>query len=70
VGLPGELVRGKNKAFALGPEATLVIARKGVVYGSVTARWFFETYARTTTQGTGVLLQASFFTKPLHLPTK
>lgn len=69
-GLPGILVRGKNKAFALGPEVTLALARKNVVFGSLTARYYWETYARTTTQGSGFLLQVSFLTKPIHLPTK
>jgi hypothetical protein len=69
-GVPGILIRGKNKAFAVGPEVTLALARKNVVFGSLTARYFFETYARTTTQGNGFILQVSFLTKPIHLPTK
>jgi hypothetical protein len=32
---PNVLVRGKNKVFALGPEATLAIASKGTLYGFV-----------------------------------
>ena len=60
----------KDKAFALGPEVTLALARKNVVVGSLTARYYWETYARTTTQGSGFLLQVSFLTKPIHLPTK
>ena len=32
-GPPGILIRGKNKVFALGPEATLALARKNTVYG-------------------------------------
>jgi len=67
-GLPPIFVRGKNKTFGLGPEITLALARKNTVYGFLTARYFWETYARTTTQGTGFLLSASFLTKPLHLP--
>lgn len=69
-GLPGVLVRGRNKTFAIGPEVTWTLERKGVIYGAITGRYFVETYARTTTQGNAFLLQASFFTRPLHLPTK
>jgi hypothetical protein len=32
-GLPGQLVLGKNKVFALGPEVSLALARNGVLYG-------------------------------------
>jgi hypothetical protein len=67
-GLPGILIRGKNKSFALGPEATLAIAAKKTVYGFVTVRYFWETYARTTTQGDAFLIQATFLTKPIKLP--
>ena len=67
-GLPPIFVPGKNKTFGLGPEVTLALARKNTVYGFLTARYFWETYARTTTQGTGFLLTATFLTKPLHIP--
>jgi hypothetical protein len=69
-GLPGVLIRGKNKTFGLGPEATLAIAARNKVYGFVTVRYFWETYARTASQGSAFLLQASFLTKPLQLPGK
>ena len=67
-GLPGILIRGKNKAFALGPEATLALAAAGKVRGFVTVRYFWETYARTTTQGNAFLVQATFLTRPIKLP--
>ena len=67
-GLPGILIRGKNKSFALGPEATLAIATGGKVRGFVTVRYFWETYARTAAQGSAFLVQATFLTKPIKLP--
>jgi hypothetical protein len=67
-GLPGILVRGKNKAFGLGPEATLAVAARGKLRGFVTVRYFWETYARAATQGSAFLLQATFLTKPIKLP--
>lgn len=67
-GLPPIFVPGNNKTFGLGPEVTLALARKNTVYGFLTARYFWETYARTTTQGTGFLMSASFLTEPIHLP--
>jgi hypothetical protein len=67
-GLPGILIRGKNKSFALGPEATLALAAGGKVRGFVTVRYFWETYARTAAQGSAFLIQATFLTKPIELP--
>ena len=32
-GIPGILIRGKNRVFAIGPDATLAIARHNTVYG-------------------------------------
>jgi hypothetical protein len=69
-GLPSILIRGKNKTFGLGPEATLAIARKNTVYGFVRVAYFWETYARTTTQGSGLFVTATFLQKPLKIPTK
>lgn len=37
-GLPGILIRGRNKVLAIGPEATLAIALHTKVYGFVTVR--------------------------------
>jgi hypothetical protein len=67
-GLPGILIRGKNRAFALGPEATVAISLRQTVYGFVTARYFQEIYARTATQGGAFFIQATFLTKPIKLP--
>jgi hypothetical protein len=68
-GLAGILIRGKNKTFGLGPEATLAIAAHNTVYGFVTVRYFWEVYARTTTQGGAWLIQATFLTRPLKVPS-
>jgi hypothetical protein len=67
-GLPGILIRGKNKVFAIGPEATLAIAAKGKVYGFVTVRYFWELYARTTTQGSSFFISGTLLTKPIAVP--
>jgi hypothetical protein len=45
------IVTGKNKAFALGPEATLALAKNDTVYGFLKVNYQWETYARTATQG-------------------
>jgi hypothetical protein len=67
-GLSDVLIRGKNRVFALGPEVQLALARKGVVYGFLKANYQWETYARTTTQGSEFTLLATFLVKPLQLP--
>jgi hypothetical protein len=63
---PGVLL-GKNRVFAFGPEATLAIARKDVVYGFVKVNYQWEVYARTTTQGGAWNIAATFLLKPLHV---
>jgi hypothetical protein len=67
-GLPGILIRGKNKVFALGPEATLALARRDTVYGFLRVCYQWETYARTTTQGAAFSITATFLLKPLKVP--
>jgi hypothetical protein len=67
-GLPGILIRGRNKVFALGPEATLAIAVHNRVYGFVTVRYFWELYARTTTQGQSLFIQGTLLTRPITVP--
>jgi hypothetical protein len=67
-GLPGILIRGRNKVFAIGPEATLAIAAKNKVRGFVVLRYFWELYARTTTQGSAFLIQFTLLTKPITVP--
>ena len=68
-GLPGILIRGKNRSFALGPEASLAIARGNTVYGFVRVAYYFETYARTTTKGGALFITGTFLTRPLKVPT-
>jgi len=68
-GLPQILQPDKNRVFALGPEVTLALARKNTVYGFLTAKYFWETYARSGTQGGAFFLAASFLTKPLKIQT-
>ena len=67
-GIPGQLVRGRNKTFGLGPEATLAIVAGQKVRGFVTTRFFWEPYARVTTKGNAFLVQAVWLTKPIKLP--
>ena len=67
-GVPGILIRGKNKVLGIGPEATLAIAFHNKVYGVITVRYFWEVYARTTTQGSSFLLQGTLLTKPITVP--
>ena len=69
-GVPGILIRGKNKSFALGPEVSLALARGDKLYGFVKANYQWETYARTNTQGGEFLLAVSFLVKPIKLPGK
>jgi hypothetical protein len=68
-GLPGILIRGKNRVFALGPEASLALARRGTVYGFVRVCYQWELYARTATQGGAWNIAATFLLKPLKVPT-
>ena len=55
--------------FALGPEVQLALARKGVLYGFLKVNYQWQTYARTTTQGSELTVLATFLVKPLKLPT-
>ena len=63
------LIRGKNRVFALGPDATLAIARHNTVYGFARVCYEWETYARTTTQGGAWNISATFLLKPIKVPT-
>jgi hypothetical protein len=67
-GLPGILIRGRNRVLGLGPEATLAIAARNKVYGFVTVRYFWEPYARTTTQGSSFFVSGTLLTKPVAVP--
>jgi hypothetical protein len=67
-GIPGILIRGKNKVFALGPEVSLALARKGVLYGFLKVNYQWEVYARTTTEGGEFLMTLSLPMRPIKLP--
>jgi hypothetical protein len=67
-GLPGILIRGKNKVFAFGPEVSLALARKGTLYGFIKVNYQWEVYARTATQGSELTVLATLLVKPLKLP--
>jgi hypothetical protein len=64
---PGIAIPGKNKTFALGPEATLAIAARNKVYGFVTVRYFWEVYARTSAQGGAWFISATLLTRPIKV---
>jgi hypothetical protein len=66
-GLPGILIRGRDKVFALGPEVQLALARNGVLYGFLKVNYQWEVYARTTTQGSALTILTTFLVKPLKL---
>jgi hypothetical protein len=68
-GVPGILVRGKNKVFAIGPEVTLALAAKGTVFGFVKATYQWEVYAKTNTQGNAFNVTASFPLPGIKIPT-
>ena len=67
-GFPSILIRGKNKVFALGPEGSMALARKGTLYGFIKVNYQWEVHARTTTQGSELTVLATFLVKPLKLP--
>jgi len=67
-GFPTILIRGKNKVFALGPEVQLALAKSNTLYGFLKVNYQWETYARTTTQGSALTVIATFLMKPLKLP--
>jgi hypothetical protein len=68
-GIPGILIRGKNRVFAIGPDATLAIARHNTVYGFARVCYQWETYARTTTQGGAWNISVTWLLKPIKVPT-
>ena len=67
-GFPDILIRGKNKVFAVGPEAQLALAKNNTLYGFLKVNYQWEVYARTTTQGSALTVLATFLMKPLKLP--
>jgi hypothetical protein len=66
-GLPGILIRGKNRVWGLGPEATLPLAAKQTLFGFVTVRYQWELGARTTTEGGAWNVLATFLLKPMKV---
>ena len=66
--LPSLLIRGKNRVWGLGPEATLAIAANRTVYGFVTVRYQWELGARTSTEGGVFNIMATFPLKPIRIP--
>ena len=67
-GFPVNVGPAKSNVLAVGPEASLALVRKGVLYGSVKVNYQWEVYARTTTQGGELSILATFLVKPLKLP--
>jgi hypothetical protein len=67
-GIPGILVRGKDKVFALGPEVQLALARGGKLYGFLKVNYQWELYARTATKGSELTVLASFLVPSIKLP--
>ena len=66
-GFPLNIAPGKNKVFALGPEVSLALVRKGTLFGFLKANYQWETYARPETQGAEFNIVATFLVKPLKL---
>jgi hypothetical protein len=66
-GFPGILIRGKNKVFGLGPEATLVLAKNDTVYGFLRVNYMWEPYARLNTQGSTFSITLTFPFRPIKL---
>ena len=54
VRLPPEI--GRHRTFGVGPELTLPIASKSTYFGSLNVRYMWETGARSTVEGEGLLL--------------
>ena len=67
-GVPQELIRGRNKVFALGPEVSFPLGRKGTLYGFLKVNYQHELYARVTTQGGELTILATFLMPALKLP--
>jgi hypothetical protein len=67
-GIPQILIRGKNKVFALGPELSIPLAMHRTIFGALKVNYQWETYARTSTQGSELTILVSFLTKPIKLP--
>jgi hypothetical protein len=66
-GLSALRVEGKNRSFALGPELNFPLATKKALYGFLTVRYQWETYARTALQGNTASVMLTFLMKPISL---
>jgi hypothetical protein len=55
-----DLANNKHRVFALGPDVTLPIATKTKLYALVNIRYLWEMGARTKTQGTALVVTATF----------
>jgi len=64
---PINIEPAKSEVFALGPEVSLALARRGVLYGFLKANYQWETYARAQTQGSEFNIVLTFLVKPLQL---
>jgi len=51
---------GRHRVFGVGPEVTLPLASKEKLFGFLTARYFWETGARSALEGSSFLLSATF----------
>jgi hypothetical protein len=50
----------KHKVFAIGPDVTLPVASKTKLFALVNIRYLWESGARSKTQGTGLVVTATF----------
>jgi hypothetical protein len=66
-GLSSVLVEGKNRSFAVGPELNFPLATKKALFGFLTVRYQWETYARTALQGNTASVMLTFLLKPISL---
>ncbi len=67
-GVPGILVRGKDRVVAVGPALDLALARGNKLYGILKLNYQIEVYARTTTQGQTFNASLSFPIGPITIP--
>jgi len=58
--LPSGRRLGKHRVYGFGPDVTFPIATKKKLYGSLNARYFWETGARSTLEGNSLFLSATF----------
>ena len=58
---------GRNRGFGIGPELTLPMMSKNKVYGTVNARYLWETGVRSSVEGQAFLLTFTFAIPPVSL---